>query len=734
MFNNVDNIESQAEQRPSRWKQMRITLFENRRIFIVILIGFTIFLGASIFLTCAGFESHNMPITSTQASIPVPEALIATAQYPTTITIETPTIAQTQTEASTMSTTQTATTTQAPITVQTTTASTTTTTTTTQSIERNPAPTILNQTVCNKTCERLCTSSECIRAASYLLESVNFQVDPCEDFYEFTCGNWAKYHTRPKSLTQWSWTTILKERVEDAIKVLLESKPSENESKVVAQSRIMFKSCMKLDTRKKQMESGRRKIKKLLKEYCFPYIHKGDRNCTFSRTATWNKLREQIVVAHRFRSFNIFSPGIKQKLQHYIKFLQPYETIAIDTMIKMIQNATNQLPKIRYDYKQMNKIDPNGLQSYMWWVVIDNLIGSVRFNYNIYYRNISIHQSNHCAQLVNDRMGMFLGDAIAMPNFLNETKPKLLNSFEDIRSAFNELVENSDWMDQPTKRVVIEKSQAMKVNIGFAEFLLNKTKVDEYLKDFNFTESSLLMNEHNMWNVEKGLNTIAKNHWQVLNMMATEVNARHFYGSNSLMFPMGYLQFPYYGLGIEALNYGAAISIFGHEFAHGFDSKGIDFDKNGKKTDEWSIGTKNEYRNRTNCLIEQHTHFSMSEIDPTINDRSNSKRTLNENISDNIGLLLAYKAYKMFMENHGEEKILPVFEEFRHEQLFFIAYGNRRCASMTSKELKRMNANDDHSLAKFRVNGVVSNLVEFGSAFKCGANSTMVSKSPCRIW
>ncbi|XP_055306132.1 neprilysin-like [Sitodiplosis mosellana] len=515
------------------------------------------------------------------------------------------------------------------------------------------------QIVCNETSERLCTSSDCIRAASYLLESMDFRIDPCEDFYEFTCGNWAKYHTRLDSVTRWSWYDIITKRVEHAIRAFLKSKPAAYESKVIGHCRTMYESCMKLNTSDDQMESGRRRAKELLKEYCFPYIHKEDRNCTFDWKATLEKVYT-FLGQLTFRSVNIYSPGIQKKVQHYIDFLQPYETIAID--------------------------NPNGLQSFIWWMVIDNLIGSIRFNYNIYYRNISINQSNQCAQLVNDRMGMFLGEVIAMPIFLNETKPKLLNSFEEIRSAFNELVENSDWMDQPTKRAVIEKSQAMKVNIGFAEFLLNKTKVDEYLKDFNFTNSSFLVNEH--------------------------------------MIAMGHLQFPFYGLGIEALNYGVAISTLGHEFVHGF----------GKVKDGWTNQTENEYRNRANCFLEQYKNFDISEIDQAINGTVNGTRTLDENIADTVGLLLAYKAYKIFIKKHGEEEILPAFQTFTPEQLFFIGYGNSYCASATPEELMRSNANDEHSLEKFRVNGVVSNLEEFRATFKCKANSKMVSKNPCRIW
>lgn len=44
--------------------------------------------------------------------------------------------------------------------------------------------------------DNLCKSKDCLRAASNLLQSMDFTADPCDDFYKFTCGNWAEDHPR----------------------------------------------------------------------------------------------------------------------------------------------------------------------------------------------------------------------------------------------------------------------------------------------------------------------------------------------------------------------------------------------------------------------------------------------------------------------------------------------------------------------------------------------------------
>lgn len=50
--------------------------------------------------------------------------------------------------------------------------------------------------------------------------------------------------------------------------------------------------------------------------------------------------------------------------------------------------------------------------------------------------------------------------------------------------------------------------------------------------------------------------------------------------------------------------------------------------------------------------------------------------TLGENIADNGGFKEAYYAYKRYVEQNGPEKYLPGMDQFTHEQLFFISFGN----------------------------------------------------------
>lgn len=123
----------------------------------------------------------------------------------------------------------------------------------------------------------------------------------------------------------------------------------------------------------------------------------------------------------------------------------------------------------------------------------------------------------------------------------------------------------------------------------------------------------------------------------------------------------------------------------------------------------WTNRTIAEYINRTKCFIEQYDSYYIEEVDdyvislPSIDScfhfflyffyrkamiyskikfcfQIDGKLTLGENIADNGGLREAYHAYKLHVETNGKEQLLPGFEQFTHEQLLFISFGNvRKC-------------------------------------------------------
>ena len=68
------------------------------------------------------------------------------------------------------------------------------------------------------------------------------------------------------------------------------------------------------------------------------------------------------------------------------------------------------------------------------------------------------------------------------------------------------------------------------------------------------------------------------------------------------------------------------------------------------------------------------------------------------------------------------------------EQRFYLAFGQVWCSNEREEALRLQVSTNEHSPAKFRVNGVVQNMPEFQKAFSCKAGQPMAKANVCRVW
>ncbi len=56
------------------------------------------------------------------------------------------------------------------------------------------------------------------QAAASLIESMDFNVDPCQDFYQYACGGWIKKNPIPQWKSRWSQIDILRDKLVNNLK------------------------------------------------------------------------------------------------------------------------------------------------------------------------------------------------------------------------------------------------------------------------------------------------------------------------------------------------------------------------------------------------------------------------------------------------------------------------------------------------------------------------------------
>jgi predicted metalloendopeptidase len=92
---------------------------------------------------------------------------------------------------------------------------------------------------------------------------------------------------------------------------------------------------------------------------------------------------------------------------------------------------------------------------------------------------------------------------------------------------------------------------------------------------------------------------------------------------------------------------------------------------------------------------------------------------------------MAYQAFKMSQATNPQSENI---DGFTAEQRFFLGWAQVWAAKATAEAERQQVLTDPHALARWRVNGPMSNLPQFAQAFGCKQSQPMVRKDSCLIW
>jgi putative endopeptidase len=330
-----------------------------------------------------------------------------------------------------------------------------------------------------------------------------------------------------------------------------------------------------------------------------------------------------------------------------------------------------------------------------------------------------------CAEATDQQLGEALGQKYVEKYFPPEAKAKMQEMVKNILLAMDDTIRELDWMDAATKQKALEKRATFFPKLGYPD----------KFKDYE----GVVVSRDSAWD-----NIVAASRWNVVDnrsqvgkptdrsrwgMTPPTSNAYYNPLQNEIVFPAGILQPPAFDVNaIDAVNYGAIGVVIGHEISHGFDDQGAQFDAQGRLSNWWTLEDNKKFEAKGQCVVKQ---FDGYFIEPGVHH--NGKLVLGESIGDLAGAKIAYRAYLKSREGKGPE---PTLDGFTPEQQFFIAWGQFRGDETRMETQRTMIQGDPHPIAKYRVNGPLSNLPAFREAFECKAEAPMVRPEAdrCEVW
>jgi len=325
---------------------------------------------------------------------------------------------------------------------------------------------------------------------------------------------------------------------------------------------------------------------------------------------------------------------------------------------------------------------------------------------------------------VNNNIGEIVGKVYVKKHFPSEAKQRMSEIVKNLLNAYEDSINNLDWMTNETKAQALDKLSKFSTKIGYPDKWKDYSALTIDKTDYfgNMERAAKLAFKQKL---KKQKGTVQKHEW---NMNPQTVNAYYYPPLNEIVFPAAILQPPFFDLNAEdAVNYGAIGSVIGHEIGHGFDDSGSTFDGNGVLRNWWTDKDKDEFNKRTSALVKQYNAYT-----PFEDLHVNGEFTLGENIGDLGGISIGLKAYKLSL--NGKEA--PIIDGFTGEQRVFLGYGQFWRNKYREKALRHKINTNEHSPSMYRVNGAVRNVPEFYSAFdvKEGDALYLAPKERVKIW
>ena len=395
-------------------------------------------------------------------------------------------------------------------------------------------------------------------------------------------------------------------------------------------------------------------------------------------------------------SVNLAQPAYYEKLNVMLKSL-PLEDWKIYAKLHLVDDFADYLPKdfetANFDYYEKT-LNGQQVMKPRW----ENVYG-----------------------VIDATMGEALGQLYVRKYFSADAKKRIAELVNNLQKAFEIRIDKLEWMSDSTKLKAKEKLKSFGKKVAYPDQWKDYSKVTISRHDYIGNIVACNRNEYDR-NASKVGQPVDRTTWD---MTPPTNNAYYNPYLNEIVFPAGILQYPMFDPAADdAMNYGGIGVVIGHEFTHGFDDQGAQYDKDGNLKNWWGTNDYTKFKAKGQKIVDLYNGFVV--LDSV---HVNGRLTQGENTADFGGVAIAYDAFKMTKEGQDTTKI----DGFTPDQRFFLSFAQTWRKKLTEEALRQQINTDPHSPGNYRIIGPLTNFTPFYEAFYVEEGNKMYRPDSARI-
>ena len=146
---------------------------------------------------------------------------------------------------------------------------------------------------------KVCVTKECMAITASIKANIDEDIKPCDDFYDYACGQWIKDNPIPKGKLQISAFTELRDKNNEIMREALVKDDALNDLLPIKKVRTFFQSCLNVNAIDKL---GSQPIKEYIKDLDSWAVD----NSTGWKSEKWDVFKTLKKIQKKYTSTNLF--------------------------------------------------------------------------------------------------------------------------------------------------------------------------------------------------------------------------------------------------------------------------------------------------------------------------------------------------------------------------------------------------------------------------------------------